>query len=268
MPSGGETTISAGSARPSAVRTNGVGCPALAPSASPVSRSTQATTAVANAPGSSSEREPIQLIEGAAGIAAVEQVGAQGVTQLGHRARGGDSVPRNVAERDRQLAVRQRERVVPVAADPPPGGRLVMRRERPAGDAGQAGRKQAALQHLGRPQIALRADVERLDEMLAQGGAELALVDRPRLGSVLDLLAPALERLARTQPDAVRPPGPRWPCCAGRRPSRPCAAPRRGTTTPTAGRAAAGPARPAAEPGTGSSGASMIKESVKYSSSC
>lgn len=162
----------------------------------------------------------VQHVEHAGRVGIGERGAGERVPQLGHRRRGRQAVPRHVADRQHRAAVVDRERVVPVAADPGPLlGREVAHRDlhagqlqRPAGqrqhadvaqplDAAQPfelqrvvvlvpGEDQAVaeLAHGQRvPAVLGQAGgvplvVERVDH-LADPGAQDAVVGRPQLGA-------------------------------------------------------------------------------------
>ena len=143
---------------------------------------------------------------------------AHGAPQLPHRARGGDAAPDDVADADRHAAVRQRERVVPVAADlemlhrGAVGGRdLVARvgRQRP--------RQQARLQRAARRPAASSSSRTRSSASAvcsAQRGSERALVRRELRGpanasrAARGRPAPTAQRAAPPASPASNPAGP------------------------------------------------------------
>ena len=105
------------------------------------------------------QREPVQPLHDARGRMAVERVGAQAGAHLRHHRRGADAVAHHVAGHERDAAAAERERVVPVAADPAaPHRGAVARGQLEPGDDRQPLRHEALL--------------ERLDDA--------ALVERPR----------------------------------------------------------------------------------------
>ena len=103
---------------------------------------------------------------------AVERVGPQAGPHLGHHRRRADAVAHHVADDERDAAAGERERVVPVAADPAararPGG---SGRPAPARDARQRLGHEAALEHLD--DAALVEQPRALDRGRGAVGGEL-----------------------------------------------------------------------------------------------
>ena len=164
------------------------------------------------------------------GPGALEQVGAQGVAQLRHRAGRADAVAGDVAEHHGDPAVRAgRTRRTSRRRS---GRRPRARSARASGQPGDCGmrRQQAALQRLGEAQLALRPR----RRAPRRGGWRSSRPRRARAcvhgcAAAADDLAPAVEGLARAEPDGVALLLARSPCCAGRRPSRRSLRARRGT---------------------------------------
>ena len=154
-------------------------------------------------PGHQVLAEFVQLVERLGRIGADEQLRAQGISQLRHRSRRGDAMSGNVTENHDQPAVTQLECVVPVAAHATARRRLVMRGQLPILKCRNRIGQQAELHRLGHPQCATGAAVQRLDQMTAQRLGRFGLAQRPRVAALPHDLAPAFERLARTQPDFV-----------------------------------------------------------------
>jgi hypothetical protein len=103
---------------------------------------------------------------------ALQRVGARDRAQLAHPRGGVDAVARDIPDDDAEAAAGQRDRVVPVAADPRPAraGRDV-RGERDADDARQPVGQQRALQRRGDPAVAL---VGHLHQQLLRGAVHVA----------------------------------------------------------------------------------------------
>ena len=87
----------------------------------------------------------VEAVEHLGGVVVVEGVGPQRAAQPAHRHRRAEPVPLDVAHHEADLAARQREDVVPVAAEVPLG-RQVAHRDVHARDRGRRRRQQAALQ--------------------------------------------------------------------------------------------------------------------------
>ena len=93
------------------------------------------------------EVEVVQALQQPRRIAFEQRVGTHRAAQLTHRRRGGDPAPGDVPDHEQELAARQRDRVVPVAADlGARAAREVARRGLQAGQHRQGLRQQRALQ--------------------------------------------------------------------------------------------------------------------------
>ncbi len=93
---------------------------------------------------------PVEAVQHLGRVVVVEGVGAQRAAQPAHGDGGPQAVPLDVAHHEPHVAVRQREDVVPVAAQVSLGGQ-VAHREVQTGDGRRRGRQQAALQGQRRP---------------------------------------------------------------------------------------------------------------------
>ena len=137
------------------------------------------------------EHEAVHPLQHQLGPQRLERVGAQGALQVGHPRGGLDPAPDHVSDRDPDLAAAQRDRVVPVAADPGLGAPgPIAGRESQAGHHGQA-RQKASLQGLGDLPLdldALRRPLQRLDRRAED---RVALAGFPRASRPLLALRPA-----------------------------------------------------------------------------
>ena len=95
-------------------------------------------------------RQPIQSSHGLLRLAAVEDISAQGVSQLAHDRRGAYAPPGHIADDEVEPPVGEVDRVIPIAADVRAHtGREVAGRQLKASEARQVARQEAALQRDG-----------------------------------------------------------------------------------------------------------------------
>ena len=130
----------------------------------------------------------VEAVERDGRTGGAQQVGAQGVPQLGGDRGGGQPVPGDVPEHDRDPAAGQRHEVVPVAADDVLlAGQVPGRQRRTPATVGQLLEQQGALQRGDQPVVLVGA---------AQRG--LGQVGGERAGGGDLVLPPGLRRLPRT----------------------------------------------------------------------
>lgn len=133
----------------------------------------------------------VELAERLGRVVAVEGVGAQGAAQPAHDHGRLEPVPGDVAHHDAEPVARQREQVVPVAAEPGLRAGHVPGGEAETGQFGQPVRQQAALQgHRGGAVLLEGLHLDRHGEAVGEQlqGADLGLGEpaRPHGSDVQD----------------------------------------------------------------------------------
>ena len=126
------------------------------------------------------EHEAVHPLQDHGGPQSLQGIGAQGALQVGHPRRRLDAAADHVSDRDPELAAAQRDRVIPVPADPGLGAPgPIASRQSQAGHHGQA-RQKASLQGLGDLPLDLDALRRPLQRLQRRAEDRVALAGFPR----------------------------------------------------------------------------------------